>query len=102
MDQIILELELKTFNTSTAGPVPSPRGGFWGLSPPKQSSKSPQTETWNTINQLRFFQFLECQATCTNPKPPYWKLSGDGSAPVHGIFVALSDASGQGVVLKGP
>jgi len=26
-------------------PVPSPRGGFWGLSPPKQSSKPPQFET---------------------------------------------------------
>ena len=31
-------------------PLPSPRGGFGGLSPPKQSSKSLQIKTWNTRN----------------------------------------------------
>jgi len=40
----------------------------------------------HTINQLSFCQFLECQAPQHKPKsprskakPPYWKLSGDGS-----------------------
>ena len=69
-------------------PVPLPRGGgFWGLIPPKQSSKYPQIETWNTINQLRFCQFLECHVPAPtqipprrNANSPYWKLSGDGSA----------------------
>jgi len=31
--------------TPMARAVSSPRGDFWGLSPPKQSSKSPQIET---------------------------------------------------------
>ena len=43
-------------------PIPSPRGSFSGLSIPKQSTKPTQIETWNTINQCRFCQFLECQA----------------------------------------
>ena len=44
------------------GSVPSPRGGFRGLTPTRQSSKTPQTETWNTIKQWCFCPFLECQA----------------------------------------
>jgi len=48
--------------------VISPRGGL-----------APQIETRNTINQLSFCQFLECQARHRNAKPPHWKLSGDGS-----------------------
>jgi len=51
-------------------------GGFWGLSSPKQSSKPPK----NTINQLSFCQFLECQAPPhklkaprRNAKPPLLK-----------------------------
>ena len=39
-------------------PVPSPRGSFGGLSPPKQSSKPLQIEIWNTIHQWNFCQFL--------------------------------------------
>jgi len=65
--------------------VPSPRGGFCGLSP-KQSSKPLQIEKWNAINQWSFCQFLECQApphkrkaSLQKRKAPYWKLSGDGS-----------------------
>jgi len=45
-------------------------GGFWGDSHPKQSSKRPQIETSNTINQLSFCQFLECQARPHKPKTP--------------------------------
>ena len=44
---------------------PVATGVFGGLSPPKQSSKPPQIETWNAINQWSFCQFLECQV------PPY-------------------------------
>ena len=37
-------------------------GGFSGLRPPpKQIFKPPQIETWKTINQWSFCQFLECQ-----------------------------------------
>jgi len=45
-------------------------GGFWVLIPPKERSKSPQIETWNTINQLRFCQFLECQAPHAQAQSP--------------------------------
>jgi len=45
--------------------VPSPRG----LSPPKQCSKPPQIETWNTINQLSFVNSLSVKHPRTNPKP---------------------------------
>jgi len=44
-------------------PVPSPRGGFGGLIPPKQSSKRPQIETWNTK------WLVECLSNL-NVKPP--------------------------------
>jgi len=32
----------------------SSRGGFGGLSPPKQSSKPPQIKIWNIRNQWHF------------------------------------------------
>ena len=61
-------------------PVPSARGLQWASPPPKQIFKPPQIETWKTINQWSFCQFLECQDhPRTNAKAPYWKLSGDGS-----------------------
>jgi len=70
------------------------RGGLLGAKPPQTKLQVPQIETWNTINQLSFCQFLECQAPHTNAKhtrrnakPPYWKLSGDDSA------VAVANAS---------
>jgi len=59
--------------------VPSPRGGFGGLSLPKQSSKP---SNWNT----KHYKFVECLSNLnvkpprTNLKPPYSRLSGDGSA----------------------
>jgi len=34
--------------------VPSPRGGYGGLSPPKQSSKPTQIERWNIIDMWGF------------------------------------------------
>jgi len=45
-------------------------GGDWELSPPQTILRRPQFETWNTINQLRFCQFLECQAPPHKPKAP--------------------------------
>ena len=57
--------------------VPLPRGAFRGLALQKKH-QSPQIETWNTINQLSFCQFLECQTSPHKPKAS-WKLSGDGS-----------------------
>ena len=66
-------------NQRESSTSPVAKRDFWVLSPPKQSSKPPQIETWHTINQLSFCQFLECQDPRRNAKPPYWKLSGDGS-----------------------
>jgi len=71
--------------------VPSPRGNFWGLSPPNKAP-SPQIETWNSIKQLRFCQYLECQAPrtkppCRNAKLSYWKHSGDGSGTMARVAV---------------
>ena len=46
-------------------------GGFGGLRPLKQSSKPPsQIETWNTIYQWSFCQFLECQAPHAQTQSP--------------------------------
>jgi len=46
---------------------PVPTRGFWGLSP--QAKLQPlQIETGNTINQLRFCQFLDCHALPHKPK----------------------------------
>jgi len=53
-------------------PVPLPRGAF-GVLAPQTKLQAPQIETWNTINQLRFCQFLECQASPNTPKAPLWK-----------------------------
>ena len=80
----------RKFDNTFPKPKLSPVSWGWlwlgGLSPPKQSSK-PQIETWNTINQWSFCQFLDCQATPHkrkaphgNARFPYWKLSGDGSS----------------------
>ena len=49
---------------------PVATGGILGLSPPKQSSNPPQIETRNTINQLRFCSFLECQAPPAQTQSP--------------------------------
>jgi len=58
--------------------VPSPRGALVDLAPTNKAP-SPQIKTWNPINHWSFCQFLECKATCTNAKFPYWTLSSDGS-----------------------
>jgi len=47
-------------------------GAFGGLPIPNKAP-SPQSETWNTINQLRFCQFLKCQAPPHKPKAPLLK-----------------------------
>ena len=65
---------------SCAGPVPSPRGGFVGFTPPQTKLQAHQIEIWNTINHWNFCQILMSSPPCTNVKPPYWRLSGDGSA----------------------
>jgi len=52
-------------------PVPSPRGVFGGIAP----------SNWimNHYVSVAFYQISECTALL-NVKPPYWKLSADGSA----------------------
>jgi len=58
--------------------VPSPRGALVGLAP-KQNSKTLQIEVRNTVNQLSFVNFQNAKPVCTNLKPSYERLSGDGS-----------------------
>ena len=41
-------------------------------------SPTPLIELWSTINRWIFCQISECQVPPN--KPPYWKLSGEGSA----------------------
>ena len=41
-------------------PVPSPQGGFGGLSPPKQSTKPPKLK-YENYNLMEFCQFVQCQ-----------------------------------------
>ena len=67
----------------------APSQAFGGL--------APQIETGNTIHLLNFCQFLQCQAPphkskapCRNAKPPYWRLSGDGSGSRSRLFMAKS------------
>ena len=56
-------------------------GALAGLAP-RTKFQAPQIETWNTISHCTFCQFWECLAPRRNVKPPYWKLSGDGSATI--------------------
>jgi len=62
----------KVLITPVLNPVPSPRRIFRVRSPPNKAP-SPQIETWNTINQWSFCQFLECQATQHKRKAPLLK-----------------------------
>ena len=59
-------------------PVPSPRGDFGGLS----SQKSSNPPNWNNkqCKSVELLSNLNVKPPCTNVKPPYWRLSGDGSA----------------------
>jgi len=57
---------------SCAGPAPSPREGFVGFTPP---NKAPTPPNWN----LKYYKSMEFLSNF-NVKPPYWRLSGDGSA----------------------
>ena len=62
----------RTFNTMPTArlqPVLSPREGFNGPSSRKQSSKPPQIEIWNTINEWNY-HFQNVKPTCTNVKLP--------------------------------
>jgi len=38
---------------------------------------------------VKFFQFLEFQATLHKRKAPYWRLSGDGSDNIHKRMLGL-------------
>jgi len=47
--------------------------GFWWAQPPQTKLQAPQIETWNTIDQWRFGQFLECHAPPHKRKAPLLK-----------------------------
>jgi len=65
-------LNTKAEGKPSSGPAPRQGEALVGLAPPKQSTKPPQIEIWNTINQWSIHQFF-------NIKPPYRRLSSDGS-----------------------
>jgi len=65
-----------TIVTPDVDAVPSPREGeLVGLAPP---NRAPSPQNW-TINQWSIYLYFNVQPPCTNAKPPYWRLSGDGS-----------------------
>jgi len=69
-------------------PVSSLRGGALVGLAPQTKLHDPQIETWNTINQCSFCQFLQCQALLQNRKFPYCKLCGDGSGCNYHRFLS--------------
>jgi len=58
-----------------------------GVLAPKQSSKPPEIEIQNTLNQWSFCQILECQAPYTNVKHP----NGDSLVKVLYQYLAMCD-----------
>jgi len=72
---------------TAAWAVPSPRGGFGGLI---LQTKLQVPQNWNLKHYklVEFLSNLNVKTRCknakpplTNVKPPYWRLSGDGSGP---------------------
>ena len=77
-------------------PVPSPRGGFCGLSPP---DKAPSPPNWNMkhYESMEFLSIFSVKPPATNAKPPrrnakspYWKLSGGGSGAIYPRYAHVS------------
>ena len=46
-------------------------GGLLGAKPPKTKLQAPQIKAWNTIHQLSFCKFLECQSPPHKSKGPH-------------------------------
>ena len=86
----------ETWKYRNVASVPSTRMGFWGLSPLKQSSKPIQIETRNTIKQLSFCQFLECQAPRTNPKPHH----RNAKPPIENFLATVLCRTEHNVTIK--
>ena len=63
---------------SRCSPVPMPRRGFCGLSPPNKLQAPPNWITKH-YKSVVFIKFQNVNPPWTNEKPPYWKLSGDSS-----------------------
>ena len=71
-------------------------GSFWGLSPP---NKTPSPPTWN-MKHCKLVEILlnlnvnpplhERKAPPHKCKAPYWRLSGDGSVFISGLFHVLA------------
>ena len=73
-------------------------GGLWWAIPPKQSSKRPQIEIGNVINQCNFCQLGISSPPLHKRKAPYWRVSGDGSAwnhPFHESDVVVANVTSQ-------
>ena len=62
---------------ATSNPVSPRRHG--GHSPPKQSFKPPQIETWNTINQIEILVIFRVSRPSQQRKAALLKISGDSS-----------------------
>ena len=68
-------------NSAVSDTIPSPQEGFWGLSPPKQSSKPPKLN-YEALSSVEFLSNFRMSSPLNNRKVPYWKRSGDGSDPI--------------------
>jgi len=55
-----------------AGPSPVTMAGFGGLIPPNKISSHPKS--------LQYLSNFRMSKPCTSIKPPWWRLSGDGSS----------------------
>jgi len=75
---VLLPLRKPDWDSST---VPSPRGCFWGFAP-QIKLQAPQNWNMKHYKSVGFLSIFRVSAPPRrNAKPPYRKLSGDGSVP---------------------
>jgi len=92
---LLQSFEFSLDNSDTSSPVAT--GVFGGLAHPNKTP-SPQIETRNTINQLSFCQFLECQA------PPVQTQTSPAETqipPVENFLATVLDARYTGYYWHG-
>jgi len=70
------------------------RGGVVGLAPPKQSSKPTPNSNKKHYKTAIFVQMSKnVKPHCTNVKPHYRGLSGDGSVTTPSFSLAISSVT---------
>jgi len=66
------------------------RAGFGGLSPSETMFQVPPIGIGCITKQWCLLKFQHVKPHCTNVKPPYWRLSGDGSVGTPSFSLAIS------------